>query len=290
MSFDLENIYVYGTIIDKNEDIPSAIVLSHSIKTNGTMYKIILKISKDIDNILLLNFFDNVVYTEEIFKNYEKVLLINVNSIVNKNLDYLFNINNIRNSDIDKNIIKYEQRPYVYGGLLTIEDRILNDKYILWFRYYREIVNNNFDLLNNNILKDTNEILKFFISTLSINIKKKPNDQKNKNDKYYNLNLLYNEKILNNYEYYYTNISKEYNETLINFYTNNMQINDFIIFINKTLKTKYNETKYKNIKQFIKDCSNKEIVLDIYLKYSPSILIILINNDEVVNNDIEKNK
>ena len=68
MSFDIENIYVYATIIDKNEDIPSAIVLSHSIKTNGSMYKIILKISKEIDNMLLLNFFDTIVYKEESFK------------------------------------------------------------------------------------------------------------------------------------------------------------------------------------------------------------------------------
>jgi hypothetical protein len=289
MSFDLENIYVYATIIDKNDDIPSAIVLSHSIKTNGTVYKIILKISKDIDNIILLNFFDKIIYTEESFKIYEKVLLINVNSVVNKNLDYLFNIDNIKNSNINKNIIKYEQRPYEYGGILTIEDRIENDKYILWYHYYREIVNNNFDLLNNIILKDTNEILKFFISKLSLNIKKKLNDNRNKNDKYYNLNLLYNVKIVNNFEYYYTNVSKEYNETLINFYTNNISIKDFIIFINNTLKTKYDEKKYKNIKKFIKVCNNKEIVLDLYLKYSPSILIILINNEEIINKDIEKN-
>ena len=289
MSFNLENIYVYATIVDKNEDIPSAIVLSHSIKSNGTMYKIILKISKEIDNILLLNFFDTVIYTEEDFKNYEKVLLINVNSVVNKNLDYLFEIYNIKNSNIDKNIIKYEQRPYEYDGILTIEERILNEKYILWYRYYREIINNNFDLLNNIILKDTNEILKFYISTLSINIKKKSNNKENKNDKYNNLNLLYNKKILNNFEYYYTNISKEYNETLINFYTNNMSIKDFIIFINNTLKTKYYVKKYKNIKQFIKHCDNKEIILDLYLKYSPSILIILINNDEIINEEIKKN-
>ena len=297
MTSNLDNIYVYGTIVNKNDEIPNAIVLSHSIKNNGTMYKIIVKINDSVNKTLLMNYFDTLIYSEKDFEKYEKVLLIDINSLVNKNLDYLFNIDDITTKQINENIIRYEQKPYSYEGPLSIQDIVKNEKYILWYRYYRDIINNNFDLLNNNILKDVNEILKMFTSNLSltINEKNKKNkennnkENKNKDNKYSNLKTLYDNKIINNYEYYYTNVSKEYNDTSINFYTENISLSDFIILINSTLKKKYNEKNYKNIKDFIKECEDKETVIDLYLKYSPAMLIILINNDTFIDEDIKKN-
>ena len=288
MNYNIEKKYIYATIVNKNEDIPNAIVLAHSIKTNGSMYKIIVKISKNIENIILMNFFDRIVYSDKDFDDYNKVLLISINSITNKNLDYLFNINNISNIEINNNIIHYDEKPYLYENKISIEERIITEEYILWFRYYREIINNDFDLLNNTILQECNDMFKYFTTELSLYIPKK-NKNINNNNKYLNLNVLYDININKNYEYYHTNISKEYNSTFINFYTDNININDFVVFINNILIKKYNEKKYKHIKEFLDDCENKEIIIDIYLKYSPTILIILINNDENLSEENKKN-
>ena len=287
MNNNIQQKYIYATTVNKNEDIPNAIVLSHSIKNNGSMYKIIVKISKNIENVILMNFFDRIIYDDKDFDDYNKVLLIAINSITNKNLDYLFNIDNVSSIEINNNIICYDEKPYLYEGKIPIEERVIREEYILWFRYYREIINNDFDLLNSVILSESNNMLKYFITELSLSIHKK---NKNINDsKYLNLNLLYDTKINKNYEYYHTNISKEYNNTIINYYTDNINISDFVILINNMLKKQYNEKKYKNINEFIYDCENKEIIIDIYLKYSPSILIILINNDEIISDEIKKN-
>jgi hypothetical protein len=287
MNSGLKKNYVYATIVNINEDIPNAIVLSHSIKKNGSMYKIIVKNSNKLNNFILMNYFDMIIYNEKDFEDYDKVLLIDINSLIYKNLDYLFNIHNISNIEINNNIIKYDEKPFLYKSSFSMDDRIKNENNILWFNYYREIINNNFDLLNNELLKDANDILKFYTFDISLNIRNK--NIKN-NNKYSNLNLLFNTKIIDNFEYYHTNISKEYNDTSINFYTDNISLIDFITFIDNTLKTNYMIKKYKNIKEFIDNCDNKKIILDLYLKYSPSILIILINNnDELFNDDIKKN-
>ena len=64
---------------------------------------------------------------------------------------------------------------------------------------------------------------------------------------------------------------------------------DFINYVNILLIKNYNVKKYKNIKSFMKECDDKEIIIDLYLKYSPSILIILINEEPIIKDDIEKN-
>ena len=280
---------IYATIVNNNNDIINAIVLSHSIKTNGSMYKIIVKISQSVDKMIIMNYFDIIVYDEAYFDNYDKILLIDVNSIVDKNLDYLFDIEDLSLNDINENIIYYEEPPYLYKNKYAIEERIKKKEYIIWFRYYRELINNNFDLLENKLLKEANDMLKYFISALSLEI---PiiRDNDDKNNKYLNLNSMYGIKINKNHEYYYTNISKEYNDTSINFYTDNISLMEFINYVNILLIQKYNVKKYENIKSFINDCSDKEIIIELYLKYSPSILVILINDTEdIIKDDIEKN-
>ena len=249
MNYNIIKKNIYATIVNKNEDIPNAIVLSRSIKDNGSMYKIIVKISKEIENLILMNFFDRIIYSNKDFNEYDKVLLIGINSITYKNLDYLFDIDNVSDDEINNNIIHYDERPYTYKGKLSIEERLKKEEYILWFRYYREIINNDFDLLNNVILSETNDIFKYFITDLSLTILNKKTN--NNNNRYSNLNLLYDIEINKNHEYYHTNISKEYNDKFINFYTNNIDISEFVIFINKTLSMSYNDGKYKNIRDFL---------------------------------------
>lgn len=197
--------------LENTNDIAGAMVLIHSIKKQGFKLKFIaitkIKTKKFID--LVKNFFDDII------ENGNNNYLISIKS---------FLIKNVKNKkNIIKNLYIFENKPYLYEGTLTLSEKMKNEKYIKWFELYLEIINSNFDLFENEYLKETNEILKYFINTLSELTPGNINDDTLKNTIF----NLYKQNIDKNLIYYHTDTKKEYLDYKIQYEPQNISFNEF---------------------------------------------------------------
>lgn len=221
------------------EDLAGCLVLIDSIKKHIVIDKSIIQtnIKNNIVIDTLKNFYDeiiNIVYTDEVIKpNY---------LMIDKNKYYIF-----------------KNKPYIYEGDLTIEEKKTKKMFILWFMYYREIINNNFLLLDNVYLKETNEILKLMTKELNKQINT-VNELENTYIKNI-LNKLYKTNIKDNIYYYYFDTTKEYQSSNIKY---------------DILNIKYKNFKYSNI---------EEINIREYIVRNMESVIILLIDESYDEND-----
>ena len=243
------------TILDSMEHIAGAIVLGKSIKKNGNniMVSIIVPFEKDEKiNTLLMQFYDNIIYKNMTINDlkdlkYSKILYIDINSVINKllfdifKLDEQFNIddkfiylipklnsnefvkNNMFGIDINENIndyygIQYTKIiPFIIKNKIPIENRVNLICLNLWFYYYRDILNNNFDLYSNPFLENANLTIKYFLNPLAN--KNVLISNKFKCNKAKIIKKIFGIETNKNMNYYYFDMSNDYNNEKIN-YTN----------------------------------------------------------------------
>jgi hypothetical protein len=197
--------------LENVNDIAGAMVLIHSIKKQGFKTKFIaitkIKTKKFID--LVKNFFDEIIEKEN-----------NKHIISSKS----FLIKNVKvNKNVIKNLYIFENKPYLYEGTITLAEKIKDKKYIKWFEMYLEIINANFELYENEYLKETNEILKYFINTLSELTPDNTNNDTLKNTIF----NLYKHNVYENLIYYHVDTKKEYLDYKIQYEPQNISFEDF---------------------------------------------------------------
>jgi len=148
------------------------------------------------------------------------------------------------------------EKPFFYESKLNINERITLPNYILWFYYYRKLINKNYDLYKNTELKEVNELSNYYIRDLSRQV--------------YDIN-----KTLNNYLY----DGKKFN---VFFNTTNINKNYEFYHINDNIDYYYDCT---NIKNKIVDI-NQNLDKYSYQNYNIS-LILLINKDNITINNFK---
>jgi hypothetical protein len=181
---------------------------------------------------------------------------------------------------------------------LSIEQRISNENYQLWYKFYRDIINRYPELLDSEILNDPNEISKYFIYQLSrksIIFKKILSSSIADN-----VRKIFGTKINSNFYYYHMDISKEYDNERINYSFESDFIMDIILKITSNNKSKYwyeinnKVTNLKYLKDIKKSNSfiysnkinskildilkieDKENIISQYAKINSNVCIIMI--------------
>ena len=241
------------TILNNIEHVAGAILLGNSIKKNGnentTIIIVPFKMDKKLNN-LLMQFFDEIIdknISINDLKNlkYNKILYLDTNIIINKLLHDVFKLNeqfNIKNKiiylipklhsdkfvenimfgiDVHKNFEQYygiqftKIIPYIMKNKIPIEKRATFENLKLWFYYYREIINNNFELYENKLLENANLTMKYFLDQLS-NTNTLFSEEFDLNKKKA-IKKIYNIDTNKNINYYYLDISKNYNNEKINY-------------------------------------------------------------------------
>lgn len=108
-----------------------------------------------------------------------------------------------------------DEKPFILKSKYSIEERIKYEDFQLWFKFYRDILNRNPELLESKVLTDSNEMSKYFITQLSrksLEFKKILSSGLEES-----ISRLFNIKNPINYYYYHINISREYNNESINY-------------------------------------------------------------------------
>jgi len=186
--------------------------------------------------------------------------------------------------------------PYVLESKIPIEERVKNENFQLWHKFYADILNRYPELLDLEILKETNYVSKFFINSLSrknFSIKKILSE-----GLISSVSNIFKIKNPKNSYYYHINISKEYDNDAINYlfeddFIQNM-LNDILKYSNslywsnilKNIDVKNNLTdnsksnKFNNelLKKF--KLEDKENIISYYSKINSNVSIILVITTE----------
>jgi hypothetical protein len=194
--------------------------------------------------------------------------------------------------------IQFEKEyPYKIESKYTIEERVNNEEYQLWYKFYRDIINKYPEYLELKELNEANEISKYFIAPLcrkTLELKKKLTLGLEKG-----IDKIFNMKITSNYYYYHINISKEYDSERINYSYENDFIQNIIYTLIKRNKSKYwieilekikknnnilnehemdnnisNKLNNKTLSQLNKE--DKENIISYYTKINTNVCIIMI--------------
>jgi alpha-N-acetylglucosamine transferase len=185
-----------------------------------------------------------------------------------------------------------DEKPFILKSKYSIEERIKYEDFQLWFKFYRDILNRNPELLESVVLTDSNEISKYFITPLSrksLEFKKILSSGLEES-----ISRLFNIKNPINYYYYHVNISREYNNETINYsFEDDFIPNMLNGIIAKTQSQYWIDIKKKiNLKDNLVDntLSNKinskildifkikdrENIISLYTKINSNICIIMI--------------
>ena len=277
----------------------------------------------DVDTILFSNidnFFKSKTYLDTFFMlnkdNYgfimispDDTLYNNAISIINKNLYQLENekkpfgfvlkklFKKIKNMNISVSTNKYENndgiqytidKPFLYSGNISIEERMRLDHFKVWFSFLSNIINKFPEIKEYKCLEESVKMSSFFLAGLSRFIVNfiKTNIEKKKN----NVIGIYGKNNNKNLNFYHLDISRNYNSENINY---NIETNDFKTFLQQIdlilLKSNSNSkifTKYyqvSNCLELINLIKYDEIILNIflskYIKMCPNVFVsIEINN------------
>lgn len=183
-----------------------------------------------------------------------------------------------------------KDKPYILENSFSIEERILNENYQLWYKFYRDITNKYPEFLTCEILSEPNQISKYFIPQLSkSSIRIKKILSRGQIDSIENLFDLHDVK---NYYFYHLDISKDYDNGAINYSFEDDLIHNMI----NALVQKTNSEYWKNIKniaspflkkntnisnklniEFLKNFNNedKENLISYYTKINSNVCIIM---------------
>jgi hypothetical protein len=188
-----------------------------------------------------------------------------------------------------------KNKPYILENKVPLEQRIYYDTYQLWYKFYGDLINRYPKLLDFDILKEPNQISKYFIASLSRKIMKFKKILSGGLEE--SVGHIFNIKNPKNYYYYHINISKEYDNDEINYLFEDDYILNMINGILKKTKSIYwskilndinDEVNIKNI--FDNTNSNKinsqllsklkiedkENILSYYAKINSNVCLIMI--------------
>ena len=186
--------------------------------------------------------------------------------------------------------------PYILESKIPIEERVKNVNFQLWHKFYADILNRYPEILDSVILKETNDISKFFINPLARKnylIKKALSEGLTNS-----ISNIFKIKNPKNSYYYHINISKEYDNDAINYlfeddFIQNM-LNDILRYNNslywrnilKKINIKNNLTdnaKSNKINNELLDnfkLEDKENIISYYTKINSNVSIILVITTE----------
>ena len=296
-----------------NKDNIQNIILTKVNIFNLIEYKKICIIDVDtiifsnIDNIFLKKNDSNIIYSldennfgfiliEPSYKLYKKSIQIindNYNKLGKEKKPFNFLIKklfiNIKKFDIKILLNKYdnsdgiqytEVKPFLMTSQITIEERMRLNLFKVWFNYFNNILNKYEEIKNYKCIKETLEVSKYFIESLTrfiINFVSK----KKKNQKDYIINI-YGQNIYKNLDYYHLDITRNYSSYNINYNLNFFNLKSFLEYLDSI---KYYEKKfikyynYKDSKDLINKIKNDEKLLNIflnkYIKVYPNIFIVI---------------
>ena len=183
-----------------------------------------------------------------------------------------------------------ENKPFILENKIPIEERCQWDIFKLWFVNFRNIINNNLYLKNYFCLKEVIDISKYYVASLSRFILEDYNNNLKDNLKqkliFYNrmvkeINKLNSTEFL---QYYYLDISKEYNSENINYipldptfdiFLNNIKRKNIIFNL---LNKKDNLEKCLKL---IKNEKYKDLLISQYSRMYNSVYIILNINENI---------
>lgn len=185
-----------------------------------------------------------------------------------------------------------DSKPFILKNPLSLEERVKIEDFQLWYKFYGEIINRYPELLKSNILKDANEISKYFIYSLS---RKSFEIKKLLSEGIINsVSKIFNVKKQKNYYYYHINISKEYDNESVNYLFEDDFIQNMIGDILKNNNSMYwrkildridlknnlidnyesNKVNSKLLKKFKQE--DKENILSYYTKINSNVSIIIV--------------
>ena len=189
-----------------------------------------------------------------------------------------------------------EEIPYILESKIPIEERAKNENFQLWHKFYADILNRYPEFLDIAILKETNDVSKFFINPLArknVIIKKELSEGLTSS-----ISNIFKIKNPKNSYYYHVNISKEYDNDAINYlfeddFIQNM-LNDIISYNNslywrnilKKVNIKNNLTDNTKSNKFNNELldkfklEDKENIISYYSKINSNVSIILVITTE----------
>lgn len=189
-----------------------------------------------------------------------------------------------------------EEIPYILESKIPIEERAKNENFQLWHKFYADILNRYPEFLDLGILKETNDVSKFFINPLArknVIIKKELSEGLTSS-----ISNIFKIKNPKNSYYYHINISKEYDNDAINYlfeddFIQNM-LNDIITYNNslywrnilKKVNIKNNLTDNTKSNKFNNELldkfklEDKENIISYYSKINSNVSIILVITTE----------
>ena len=257
---------------------PACINIDNKINTGLLLLKPDYKEYEKFINIL-----NNEKMEKKIFS--EKKPLIFILEKLYKNINKLdktfLNSNEFKESDgIQYNVNK----PFLMESTLTIENRMNLDIFKIWYYYFLNILNKYPEIKNYSCLKETLEISKYFLSSVSRYIVTYRNIKKFNN--YNQIKKLYKITKNNNLDFYHINISKEYDNENINL--NDYACTNFIEYLKIKTNLFDNINNYNNINSLIKNISDEQLldyILSEYIRLHDNVFVILLIDENNENHD-----
>ena len=185
---------------------------------------------------------------------------------------------------------------------LTIEERIILNRFKIWFSCFIGILNKYPELKKIKSIGETIEVSKYFLAPMSRFIVELVKLGKNK--KIEQITHIYGKQKFNNLEYYHLDISKDYSAEYINYISNIYGIKIFLQYLTGLTKIDFNKYDNYNSKEIInllvhtytKTSTNTKtnnqilnLFLNNYIKIFPNVFVVIQFNSskDIKNNSIK---
>lgn len=239
---------------------------------------------KDFDKVFTL-------LKDEDIKNENKPLIYILKKIYKKLNTFDDTILSSNKYDEMSDGIQYNiDKPFLMSSDKPIEDRIKLDIFKVWFYYFANILNKYPEIRKYKCLQETIEVSKYFLSNIGRTIVL----FRNKRNKIENVRNIYRVEKDKNLEFYHLNISKEYDNTDVNYMVNNLDLVNFVKYIksmNSSFNFIYNTGSINDIISEIKDDDLLFYLLSEYIKLYTNVFAVLLidNKKENVSSDLKNN-
>jgi hypothetical protein len=189
-------------------------------------------------------------------------------------------------------------KPFILKNSIPLEVSVKWEHYKMWFMYFRNMINKYPELNNYENLKETINISKYYLSSLSRFRLKEHKKKKKSLTK--QIKELYNIKINKNLDYYHLNIAKEYDNNEINYLLTDYNINNFIEYLKKktNILDNYNfpyieKNKINKIFDIIDSSYILDYILTEYVRLFKNVFILLmvneIDDNFILNKELKEN-
>ncbi len=228
-------------------------------------------------------------------KDYDNIKSISVSNNIKKTFLYVLekyytDINKLDSKFLKSNNytdalgIQYnENKPFIIKSPISIDLRVSWPHFKLWFLYLKNILNDYPDIEKYSCMKDSIELSKYYLASLSRFLLQEREKNKKKLKK--RVKDLYNIDTEKDLDYYHLDISKEYDSDELTYLINDYTIKSFVEY----LKTKTNllqDSVYttvidiKSLVKMVDDINIIDWILSEYVKIFNNIFVILMINEE----------